>query len=62
MNVEDPQPEPILFNGTLPGAVGNVASIIGATDIATHKQHAIDIHTFLTEENKEMLQLNKIYK
>jgi hypothetical protein len=58
MNDEEPLPEPILFNGTLPGAVGNVASILGAADIATHKQRAIDIHTFFMEENKEMLQLN----
>jgi hypothetical protein len=58
MNAEITQPEQILFNGTLPGAVGNVASILGAEDIARHKQRTIDIYTFFTEENKEILQLN----
>jgi hypothetical protein len=48
----------IIYNGTLPGADGSIATKLHAEDIAIHRQRAIDLFQFLIEPTRELLQLN----
>ena len=50
--------EPTIFDGTLPGPVGNVAMSLNDNEIAVHRQRAIDLFQFLTPEDRVLLQLN----
>ena len=50
--------EPTIFDGTLPGPVGNVATSLNDNEVVVHRQRAIDLYQFLTDENKVLLQLN----
>ena len=50
--------EPTIFDGTLPGPVGNVAMSLNDNEIAVHRQRAIDLFQFLTSEDRVLLQLN----
>jgi hypothetical protein len=49
---------PFLYNGTLPGPAGSIAPILAETPIATQRNLATNLFTFLTSENKQLLQLN----
>ena len=49
---------PVVFDGTLPGPIGNVAIALHATDAATHTQRSIELHRFLVDPEKVLLQLN----
>jgi hypothetical protein len=50
--------EPVLYDGTLPGPIGAVATSLSTTDAATHRQHAIDLYQFFVDPDKVLLQLN----
>jgi hypothetical protein len=50
--------QPQLYNGTLPGPVGNIAGTLSGLDIAVHRQRAVDLYQFLVRENKDLLELN----
>ena len=49
---------PVLYDGTLPGPIGNVATTLSTTEAATHRQRAIDIYQFFVDPDKILLQLN----
>ena len=46
------------FNGTLPGAVGSVATTLQSLEVATLKKHAVDMYKFLTDEDSILLEAN----
>jgi hypothetical protein len=48
----------IIYNGTLPGADGSIATKLHMEDIAVHRQRAIDLFQFLIDPNQELLQHN----
>ena len=48
----------VIFSGTLPGPVGNIANVINRETVENQKQHFQDFYTFLTSDNKILLQLN----
>jgi hypothetical protein len=50
--------EPVLYDGTLPGPIGAVATVLGTTEAATHRQRAIDLYQFFVDPDKVLLQLN----
>jgi hypothetical protein len=50
--------EPRFYDGTLPGAAGQVGAIIGQVDIDVSKQRAVDLYQFFTDPNRNFLQLN----
>jgi hypothetical protein len=48
-----------IYNGTLPGPVGNVATALHGDDyVARQKTNAATFFTFLQDDNKNLLQLN----
>ena len=49
---------PIIYDGTLPGPTGNVATILSTTDVATHRQRAIDLFQFFVDADSVLMQLN----
>ena len=50
---------PVMFTANaLPGPMGNVPTQIAQNDIATLKQHAIDLFNFLEDPNAQLTQLN----
>jgi hypothetical protein len=50
--------QPQLYNGTLPGPTGQVATQLHAEDIAVHRQRVADLFTFFKNQNKNLLDLN----
>jgi hypothetical protein len=53
---------PILYDGTLPGPIGAVATALSTTEAATHRQNAIDLYQFFVDPDKVLLQLNVDHK
>ena len=53
---------PIIYDGILLGPIGNVATILSAMDVATHRQRAIDLFQFLVDVDSVLLQLNMDHK
>ena len=52
--------QPVLFDGTLPAATGNVAQKISATNIATQRQQAEDFYNYLALQTSDhLLQINE---
>jgi hypothetical protein len=48
-----------IYNGTLPGPVGNVATVLHGEDhVARQKTIAATFFTYLQDDNKNLLQLN----
>ena len=47
-----------IYNGTLPGPVGQVANQLINDDVATHRQRAIDLFDFFQNPDKNLLDLN----
>jgi hypothetical protein len=48
----------IIFDGTLPGPAGSVATQLHDTHIAVHRQRAVNLFQFLLSDNKSLLTLN----
>ena len=52
--------QPVIFDGTLPAATGNVAQKISATNIATQRQQADAFYNYLALQTSDhLLQLNE---
>jgi hypothetical protein len=48
----------IIYSGTLPGPVGNIATVIHSVPIDQQKQQFLDFYTFLSDDTSVLLQLN----
>ena len=49
---------PVIYDGTLPAAVGSVATLLGATTNAVHRNRAVSFYNFLWDEEHHMIELN----
>jgi hypothetical protein len=49
--------QPQLYNGNLPGPVGNIAVLLSRMDIVAHCQRAVDLYQFLVRKDKDLLKL-----
>jgi hypothetical protein len=50
--------QPQLFDGTLPGATGEIGRILAAMDMETQRTNALQFHEFLINPESELLTLN----
>lgn len=49
---------PIIYDGALPAAVGPVATLLGTTTNAEHRERAITFYDFLANEDTHLVELN----
>jgi hypothetical protein len=50
--------QPQLFDGTLPGATGEIGQVFAAMDMETQRTNALQFHEFLVNPDSELLTLN----
>ena len=49
---------PVIYDGTLPAAVGPVATLLGTTTNASHRDRAVTFYDFLINNENHLIELN----